>query len=135
MVSSRFATHMDELLLNSPINQSNDTSKAAECDGGGYIAPLSLLLLSYANCLAHHVYESHNKRSKADTAKGVRKSSPGRAPCGTTWHSTRFPSTEEPAAIDPRDDGVDCVLEPNKVEKSAAFLRKTNRLLKGVSEV
>ena len=105
--------------LNGPIDQSDDTSEAAERNGGSHIPSLSLLLLSYATCLAHHVNESHNQRSKADTAKGVCKSSLCCASCGTTWHSTWFSSTEEPAAIDTGDDGVDRVLEPSGVEKSA----------------
>ena len=107
--------------LNGPIDQSNDTSEAAERDGSYHIPSLSLLLLSYATCLAHHVNESHDQRSKADTAKGVCESSPCGAPCGTAWHSTWFPSTEKPAAIDTSDDGVDRVLEPNGVDKLAVF--------------
>ena len=101
-------------LLNSPINQSNDALKATERDGGGYVPLLSLLLLSYATCLAHHVDESHNQWSEADTAKGVCQSSPCRSSCGPTWHSTWLPSTEEPAAIDSRNDGMDCIFEPKK---------------------
>ena len=107
--------------LNGPIDQSNDASKAAERDGGSQIPSLSLLLLSYATCLAYHVDERHDQRSKADTAKGVRKSSPCCAPCGTTWHTTWLSSAEEPATIDTGDDGVDRVFEPNGVEKSAVF--------------
>ena len=107
--------------LNGPVDQSNDTSKAAERDGGSHIPSLSLLLLGYATCLAHHVDERHDQRSKADTAKGVRKSSPGCAPCGATWHSTWLSSAEEPATIDTGDDGVDRVFEPNGIEKSAVI--------------
>ena len=109
------------LLLNSPINQANNTPEAAKRNGGGYIPSLSLLLLSYAACLAHHINESHNQGSKADAAKGVCKSPPGCTPCGTTWHSTRLSGTEEPATIDTCDNGVNRILEPDRFMNSATF--------------
>ena len=109
------------LLLNSPINQPNNASEAAKRNGGGCIPSLSLLLLSYAECLAHHINESHNQGSKADAAKGVRKSPPGCTPGGTTWHSTWLSGTEEPAAIDTCDNEVNRVLEPDRCMSSATF--------------
>lgn len=51
----------EKFLLDSPINQSNDTSQAAKRDGGGHIPSLSLLLLSYADGLAYHIDESDDQ--------------------------------------------------------------------------
>ena len=110
-----------DLLLNSPINQANNTPEAAKRNGSGDIPSLSLLLLSYAARLAHHINESHNQGSEADAAKGVCKSPPGCTPCGTTWHSTWLSGTEEPAAIDTCDNGVNRILEPDKFMISANF--------------
>ena len=108
-------------LLNSPINQPNYTSEAAKRNGCGYIPSLSLLLLSYAECLAHHINKSHNQGSEADAAKGVCKCPPGCTPCGTTWHSAWLSGTEEPAAIDTCDNGVNRILEPDRFMSSATF--------------
>ena len=100
----------EKLSLNSPVNQSNDTSEAAKGDGGGHVSSLSLLLLGYAARLAHHVDESHNQRSETDTAKGVCESSLGGTSCSTTWHSTWLSCTEEPTTVNTCDDGVNGVL-------------------------
>ena len=110
-----------DLLLNSPINQANNTPEAAKRNGSGYIPSLSLLLLSYAACLAHHINESHNQGSEADAAKGVCESPSGCTPCSTTWHSAWLSSTEEPTAINTCDNGVNRILKPKRFVNSATF--------------
>ncbi len=99
-------------VLNSPVDQADDTTQDAKCDRTARISLPSLGRLRNATRLADHIDQRHDQRPETDTAKRVRQRPPGSPSRGTRWHSSRFPCAEEPRSVDAGDDGVDGVLQP-----------------------
>ena len=73
-----------------PIEEANNTTKAAEHDGANYVAVLGTLLLRDAACLAKHVDDCDDERSEGDAAKRICCCALERTPSSSTGHPSRL---------------------------------------------
>ena len=98
--------------LDGPIDQSDDTAEKTETDFSDYVSLCGFLLLSYTDCLAEHIDQRHDERSKADTAETICHCATEGPACSTTGHTAWFSTAEEPRPVHACDGRVKGILDP-----------------------